>query len=227
MIAKNLASITSENFCEPAPSVAEHLARTALGLFARKGYTATSVSEIVIAAGVTKPTLYYYYGSKEQLARKLVVDPLESLRAELQRLETTTQPPLAKEVAWLAAQLEFTKTDNDRARFVFALYFGPLGAELADAVAEYGMHARLTIKKIVRSRPEMANWPEERLEDYVRALHGQMISTVIEMLYDQPDSDLSRMASAELAAKLVHDLDNGYLGPTTPESGPKAQGHER
>lgn len=214
MIAKNLTAETSDEHGEAAaPSVAEHLGRTALRLFARKGYTATSVSEIVMAAGVTKPTLYYYYGSKEQLARKLVVEPLEILQAELQRLETSPAPPLAREIAWLAAQLEFTKTDNDRARFVFALYFGPLGAELADAVAHYGMNARVTIKKIVQARPEMANWPDPRVEDYVRAIHGQMVSTVIEMLYGVPDSGLAGTPSAELAERLIHDLDHGFLGP--------------
>ena len=37
----------------------------ALGLFAAKGYEAVSVSELTEAAGITKPTLYYYFGSKE------------------------------------------------------------------------------------------------------------------------------------------------------------------
>lgn len=214
MIAKNLTFGTSDELCASAvPSVAEHLGRTALRLFAQKGYTATSVSEIVMAAGVTKPTLYYYYGSKEQLARKLVVEPLEALQAELQSLTASARTPLEREIAWLAAQLEFTRQDMDRARFVFALYFGPLGAELADAVASYGFNARQLIKRIVQARPEMANWPDHRVEDYVRAIHGQMVSTVIEMLYAQPDVGLAGTAPTELAAKLVHDLDHGYLGP--------------
>ena len=37
----------------------------ALQLFAAKGYEGVSVSEITEAAGITKPTLYYYFGSKE------------------------------------------------------------------------------------------------------------------------------------------------------------------
>lgn len=226
MIAKHLMPVASEISSEASPSVAEHLARTALGLFARKGYTATSVNEIVIAAGVTKPTLYYYYGSKEQLARKLVVEPLEALGAAIESLETSHQSPLAKEIAWLATQIEFTKSDNDRARFVFALYFGPLGAELADAVAHFGMKARMTIKRIVQARPEMAAWPEERLEDYVRALHGQMVSTVIEMLYAPTGSELSRTPSEQLASRLVHDLDHGYLRSSIAEPGSKTQAHE-
>lgn len=37
---------------------------TALGLFALKGYDACGVREITDACGITKPTLYYYFGNK-------------------------------------------------------------------------------------------------------------------------------------------------------------------
>src|SRR5574344_893215 len=37
---------------------------TALGLFALKGYDACGVQEIADACGITKPTLYYYFGNK-------------------------------------------------------------------------------------------------------------------------------------------------------------------
>ncbi|MGI6031574.1 MAG: TetR/AcrR family transcriptional regulator [Eubacteriales bacterium] len=41
-------------------------------LFYSKGYDATGVQEIALAAGVTKPTLYYYFGSKYGLLTSLV-----------------------------------------------------------------------------------------------------------------------------------------------------------
>ena len=37
----------------------------ALQLFAAKGYEGVSVNELTEAAGIAKPTLYYYFGSKE------------------------------------------------------------------------------------------------------------------------------------------------------------------
>ena len=39
----------------------------ALELFSAKGYEGVSVNEMTEAAGITKPTLYYYFGSKEGL----------------------------------------------------------------------------------------------------------------------------------------------------------------
>ena len=41
-------------------------------LFANRGYGSTSVREVVEAASVTKPTLYYWFQSKEQLYRTCV-----------------------------------------------------------------------------------------------------------------------------------------------------------
>lgn len=61
-----------------------HLLNTALELFASRGYDAVGVQEIVEAAGVTKPTLYHYFGSKRGLLEALLethsVELLESLR---------------------------------------------------------------------------------------------------------------------------------------------------
>ena len=48
---------------EPNP-IAEKILKVAIEILARKGYHATSTREIVEAAGVTKPMLYYYFGSK-------------------------------------------------------------------------------------------------------------------------------------------------------------------
>jgi TetR/AcrR family transcriptional regulator len=43
----------------------------ALHLFASRGYDAVGVQEIVDAVGVTKPTLYHYFGSKQGLLEEL------------------------------------------------------------------------------------------------------------------------------------------------------------
>lgn len=50
----------------------ERIMKTALDLFYAKGYDAVGVQEIVDVAGVTKPTLYYYYNSKYGLLQALL-----------------------------------------------------------------------------------------------------------------------------------------------------------
>jgi AcrR family transcriptional regulator len=52
--------------------VKEALLVAGIDLFAEKGYASTSVREIVSAAGVSKPVLYYYFQSKEGLFKSIL-----------------------------------------------------------------------------------------------------------------------------------------------------------
>ena len=55
----------------------------AIQLFSEKGYAATSTREICQRARVTKPVLYYHFGSKDQLYLELVVDACNEVRKQL------------------------------------------------------------------------------------------------------------------------------------------------
>jgi len=48
-------------------NVKQTIMNKALELFSAKGYEGVSVNELTEASGITKPTLYYYFGSKEGL----------------------------------------------------------------------------------------------------------------------------------------------------------------
>ena len=129
----------SERLRGSAPSqVARHIATAAAKLFASQGYDATSVRSIVDAAGVTKPTLYYHFGSKEGLANALLTRPFNDLLATLTSILANDQPPVDQLKALFEANFAFCREDPDRARFVYALLFGPLGAGLAGEVERLG-----------------------------------------------------------------------------------------
>jgi AcrR family transcriptional regulator len=46
-----------------------HILETALKLFSEKGFEGTGVQDLAESAGVTKPTLYYFFKSKEGILR--------------------------------------------------------------------------------------------------------------------------------------------------------------
>jgi TetR/AcrR family transcriptional regulator len=75
----NTGNAAKRRDVKPATSQ-ERILSTALDLFAVKGYDATSVREICEAAGITKPTLYYFYGSKEGVLRALLIGGFERFR---------------------------------------------------------------------------------------------------------------------------------------------------
>jgi AcrR family transcriptional regulator len=57
-----------------------HILRTALRVFAEKGYHRTSVSDVVEAAGVARGTFYLYFESKSLIFLALVDELLDHLR---------------------------------------------------------------------------------------------------------------------------------------------------
>lgn len=66
------------------PTAARILA-TATRLFMQRGYSAVSVNDIVHAAEVTKPTLYYHFSDKEELFVLVAIHMLAEMRAEMRQ----------------------------------------------------------------------------------------------------------------------------------------------
>ena len=56
-----------------------NILNNALKLFAARGYEAVGIQEIVEASKITKPTLYYYFGSKQGLLSVLLTHYFEQL----------------------------------------------------------------------------------------------------------------------------------------------------
>ncbi len=82
-------------------AVRQRLLSCATQLFTRKGYTATTVREIVEAAGVTKPVLYYYFRNKEGIYLELIRGAfakfdalLDASRGQRGSATETIAPPL-------------------------------------------------------------------------------------------------------------------------------------
>jgi AcrR family transcriptional regulator len=97
----------------------------ALELFSERGYDATSVREICEAAGVTKPTLYHFYGSKEGVYRAIVEGALERFRAQMLAALGSEGPLRDRLVAMARTYIDATLREPDLARFIMALIHNP------------------------------------------------------------------------------------------------------
>ena len=62
----------------------DNLLKCALDLFTLNGYDAVGVQTICDAAGITKPTLYHYFGSKSGLLNTLLAEELNPFLAQLE-----------------------------------------------------------------------------------------------------------------------------------------------
>ncbi|WP_328362843.1 TetR/AcrR family transcriptional regulator [Streptomyces sp. NBC_00457] len=98
------------------------LAKTALELFAAKGYDDTTLDEIAAAAGVSKRTLFNYFRSKEDLALNGLAEQGELIAARLAERPADEDPWTSLRAAFQA--LEEMETTAERRLELVTLLFG-------------------------------------------------------------------------------------------------------
>ncbi|MCX5824237.1 MAG: TetR family transcriptional regulator [Deltaproteobacteria bacterium] len=115
------------NSLKPESRIREELMKAALTLFTQRGYSATTVRELVEAAGVTKPVLYYYFGSKEGLFLELMRTHFGRLEAAADVYRTGEGSVRKRLTAMLDKGFAYVQQDRDFIRLMHAVYFGPPG----------------------------------------------------------------------------------------------------
>ncbi|WP_328769552.1 TetR/AcrR family transcriptional regulator [Streptomyces sp. NBC_00286] len=98
------------------------IARTALELFAAKGYDDTTLEEIAAAAGVSKRTLFNYFRNKEDLALNGLSEQGELIAARLAERPADEDPWTALRAAFQA--LEEIESTAERRLELVTLLFG-------------------------------------------------------------------------------------------------------
>ncbi len=101
----------------------------ALALFAARGYDAVGVQEICESAGITKPTLYHYFGCKRGLLESLLKGVFEILKERLaEAAEYHGDLPLTlRQVA--ETYFDFAREYPVFYRFQSGLWFAPRESE--------------------------------------------------------------------------------------------------
>ncbi|MBI5674338.1 MAG: TetR/AcrR family transcriptional regulator [Nitrospirae bacterium] len=120
MITRNKRSAKPEKH-----AARERLLIAALDIFTEKGYASTSVREIVEAARVTKPMLYYYFGNKEGIYMELMREPFKVLEKIL--VETAHEELSSRErVMQMYNRIFLLFLKNLKAaRLMYSIYYGP------------------------------------------------------------------------------------------------------
>lgn len=140
----------------------DRILNTSLDLFSSKGYDATSVREICDAAGITKPTLYHFFGSKEGVYRALVEGALEDFRRSwIARLDL---PGSVEARLGQAAWAYFDKAIGQKqlARFLYSLIYNPpSSAPKTDFLCFYEeiVHRTSRVVEAAVARGELAPGP--------------------------------------------------------------------
>ena len=151
-----------------------HLLDCALTLFAARGYDAVGVQEIVEAAGVTKPTLYYYFNSKRGLLNILLDEWFTPLTAAVRQAAEYQGDLVMSLRGVMLAFFNFAVENPAFYRLQLALYFASPESEPNQAVSQFSIEQyRLVEEMFVRASEQHGN---------LKGRHGTYAATFIGLI---------------------------------------------
>jgi TetR/AcrR family transcriptional regulator len=103
----------------------QKLLEGAAELFNSKGYAATTVREIVKAAGVTKPVLYYYFHNKEGIFLEIMRETYEKFSELMDLVRLEKGSAREKLERFIDRTFVLFLQEIKTVRLMYALYYGP------------------------------------------------------------------------------------------------------
>ena len=152
----------------------ERIDQAALRLFAQRGFAATTVDEIVGAAGLTKPMLYRHYESKQELCISLLERSRDELiGAALHEFAPGELDTRAQLTSMVEAWLRQVERNPDAARLVFTPITGD--PEVEQVQRDIEARQRATHAGLLRAfAPDLGELDAEPLGEVIRVSFGAM-----------------------------------------------------
>jgi len=189
MTATRVAAGKQTDTAAPDRSARERLLSGAADIFSSKGYAATSVGEIVAAAGVTKPVLYYHFKSKEGLYLELMADGLGKFHAAIAAALRCEEGTAADRIRRLCETLIGLALENlSISRLTRGIRFSqPQGAPVFD-VGEFPRTIQKALLRLVEQGV--------RSGEFAQVDPGELVWVIIGLLAACIDSNLVDPAMA-------------------------------
>lgn len=103
----------------PASERRDQLLAVAVEVFARQGFHATSMNDVAVAAGVTKPVLYQHFGSKRELYLELLSAVGQRVLDAIRTATAGAVSPHAQVEQGFAAYFRWVADNDDGFRLLF------------------------------------------------------------------------------------------------------------
>ena len=189
---------------EPTDTRAD-LLTCALRLFVAYGYDGVGVAQIVEAAGVTKPTLYHYFGSKLGLLETLLTEQLEALDTGLARAAVYRHdlPRTLDELAGVT--FAFARSHPEVYRLHLSLWFAPRQSEAWKVVAKFHERRFALLEQLFREAGKDHGNMKGRHRAYAASFLG-LLNTSVAMGLDNYTA-----LNDALARAAVHQFMHGIF----------------
>lgn len=182
---------------ESSGGARQRLLNAAAEVLNSKGYAATTVREIVKAAGVTKPVLYYYFHNKEGIFLELMRETYENFSRLLDSVRSEKGSAREKLVRFIDSSFCLFLKEIKTVRLMYSIYYGPhQGAPFFDFEI-YHRKYQEAIRELVEEGVRHKEFRGENPEDMTWVIIGA-INVVIEVELGHPEVSLGREGLARL-----------------------------
>lgn len=194
----------------PTTDTEERLLDHSLTLFAEKGYEAASVREIIEATGVTRPVLYYYCSSKEDLFKRLVHWKHDEAYRELGKNVNETKGCANRLRAIMSGSFAFCATDPRVPRLMFQTHFGPTIPGISEFMAEVAKQRFMIVHQVMQDgldAGELVGGDAASLSLIFCCIMDQHINVLVRM--PKPKKRLTPELADSLVDVFLHGLGSG------------------
>jgi AcrR family transcriptional regulator len=178
-------------------TVRHRLLAAATDLFARKGYAATTVREIVESARVTKPVLYYYFQNKEGIYLELMRQTFSNIDYLVDFSREEKGSTREKLLRFCDQAFSLFLQNIEAVRVMYAIYYGPhQGAPFFDFDA-YHLKFQEAIRRLVEEGVRKGEFRKGEADDMTWAILGA-VNVVMEVQLGHPEMGLGREGLARV-----------------------------
>ncbi len=200
----------------------EALLRAAVKMFNERGFHATTLEDVASSLGVTKPTIYHYFGNKENILLECVERGLSELSAAAKVANTEGVRGLERLKMFLVRYAEINMDDFGRCvirtadeqlspegrrrfRAAKADIDRALRAMIEDGVADGSVAPQRDIKLAAFALAGALNWPARWFDPQGPGSPEEVAHALVETLINGFKPDSSR--SAETSTQAIRPLD--------------------
>ena len=182
----------------------ENILTCALELFYQKGYDAVGIQEICQAAGITKPTLYHYFGSKYGLLEKLLERELSGFMERMKenaRFQNNIEESLT---AFAGTLTDFANQNHAAYMLLMAFSYSARENEVYQAVRPYITQLySLTVQLFEQASGQLGNM-NGRQKQFAIGFLGLINHYILFLGYQ--DSDENYTVSEEQKRSLIRQF---------------------
>ena len=186
----------------------KNILEKALQLFYEKGYDAIGVQEIADAAGVTKPTLYHYFGSKYGLLQAVALEGYADLKTGMAEA-TEYRGDLPANLEQLTNfYFRFCSTHEAYYKLMMAMMYSAKESDTYKAIQPYMSEIIAMMTQLFLSAGNVIGNMRGRQEQYSIVFFGLLNSYMLYWFNKSPEERpaLSEHQAYELVHQFLHGI---------------------